>query len=228
MQISTNQPTVLIVDDERPVRRMLRMELDDCSVVEAETGREAMFNVRILQPRLVLLDLGLPDIDGLRLIPLIRSLGQQTAVIVLSGRTDEHTKVTALDAGADDFVAKPFGSEELRARIRVVLRRRWAERRTDPVFTSGDLSVDLAHRLVRRGEEELRLSPKEYDILEQLVIHAGKVVKHKSLLDEVWGRAPADSTHLRWYVQQIRQKVECEPSRPKHVLTVHGVGYRLV
>jgi two-component system KDP operon response regulator KdpE len=174
---------------------------------------------------LVLIDLGLPDVDGLRLIPLIRNLDQHAAVIVLSERPDEDTTVTALDAGADDIVAKSFGSRELMARIRVALRR---QQRSEPIFISRDLSVDLACHLVRRGQKEVKMSPREYDILAQLVIHAGKVVKHQQLLDEVWGRAPVDSSHLRWYVQQIRQKIEQEPSKPEHVLTVHGVGYRLV
>jgi two-component system KDP operon response regulator KdpE len=175
----------------------------------------------------VLLDLGLPDVDGLQLLSQIRKLSP-VPIVVLSSRGDEAAKVTALDSGADDYVTKPFGAEELMARIRAALRHRLQQQGAERTFASGDLSVDLVRRLVKRGSEDVKLSPKEYDILEQLVIHAGKVLTHKHLLREVWRDETVDPQYLRVYVRQLRQKVEDDPSTPRHVLTEPGVGYRLV
>jgi two-component system KDP operon response regulator KdpE len=214
---------ILIIEDEPPIRRLLRATLGahDYRTLEAATGAEALSALRHHRPDLVLLDLGLPDIDGLKLIGQIRSLGP-VPIVVLSSRGDEGAKVTALDSGADDYVTKPFGADELLARHR--LQQQGAERG----FASDDLRVDLVRRLVRRGAEDVKLSPKEYDILEQLAIHAGKVLTHKHLLREVWRDESVDPQYLRVYVRQLRQKIEADPSAPRHVLTEPGIGYRLV
>ena len=220
---------ILIVEDEPPIRRLLRATLgaNDYRTLEAGTGAEALSAMRHHRPDLVLLDLGLPDIDGLQLIAQIRKLGP-VPIVVLSSRGDEAAKVAALDSGADDYVTKPFGADELLARIRAALRHRLQEQGAERVFASDDLSVDLVRRLVKRGAEDVKLSPKEYDILEQLAIHAGKVLTHKHLLREVWRDESVDPQYLRVYVRQLRQKVEADPSTPRHVLTEPGVGYRLV
>ncbi|HEY6980109.1 response regulator transcription factor [Reyranella sp.] len=220
---------ILIVEDEPPIRRLLRTTLaaHDYRVLEAGTGREAMSALRHHRPDLVLLDLGLPDIDGLELVGRIRAVGP-VPIVVLSSRGDETAKVTALDSGADDYVTKPFGADELMARIRAALRHRLQQQGAERGFTSDDLSVDLVRRLVRRGTDDVKLSPKEYDILEQLVIHAGKVLTHRHLLREVWRDESVDPQYLRVYVRQLRQKIEADPSTPRHVLTEPGIGYRLV
>ena len=220
---------ILIVEDEPAIRRLLRTTLGahEYRTVEAATGAEALSGMRHHRPDLVLLDLGLPDIDGLQLLSQIRKLSP-VPIIVLSSRGDEAAKVTALDGGADDYVTKPFGAEELMARIRAGLRHRLQQQGAERTFTSGDLNVDLVRRLVKRGVEDVRLSPKEYDILEQLVIHAGKVLTHRHLLREVWRDESVDPQYLRVYVRQLRQKIEADPATPKHVLTEPGVGYRLV
>ena len=220
---------ILIVEDEPPIRRLLRTTLaaQDYRVLEAATGAEALAALRHHRPDLVLLDLGLPDIDGLALIGQIRAKGA-VPIVVLSSRGEEAAKVAALDAGADDYVTKPFGADELMARLRAALRHRLQEQGAERGFASGDLSVDLVRRLVRRGPDDIKLSPKEYDILEQLVIHAGKVLTHKHLLREVWRDESVDPQYLRVYVRQLRQKIEADPSSPRHVLTEPGVGYRLV
>jgi two-component system KDP operon response regulator KdpE len=199
----------------------------DHRTIEAATGAEALAAMRHHRPDLVLLDLGLPDIDGQALIGRIRELSP-VPIVVLSSRGDEAAKVAALDAGADDYVTKPFGADELMARLRAALRHRLAQQGAERTFASGDLNVDLVRRLVRRGPEDVRLSPKEYDILEQLVIHAGKVLTHKHLLREVWRDESVDPQYLRVYVRQLRQKIEVDPSSPRHVLTEPGIGYRLV
>ena len=221
--------TILIVEDEPPIRRLLRATLaaHEHRTLEASTGAEALTALRHHRPDLVLLDLGLPDLDGQALIGRIRELSP-VPIVVLSSRGDEAAKVAALDAGADDYVTKPFGADELMARLRAALRHRLAQQGAERTFTSGDLSVDLVRRLVRRGPEDVRLSPKEYDILEQLVIHAGKVLTHKHLLREVWRDESVDPQYLRVYVRQLRQKIEMDPSSPRHVLTEPGIGYRLV
>jgi two-component system, OmpR family, KDP operon response regulator KdpE len=220
---------ILVVEDEPPIRRLLRTTLgaNDYRTLEAGTGAEAMSALRHHRPDLVLLDLGLPDIDGQRLIGDIRKLGP-VPIVVLSSRGDEAAKVAALDSGADDYVTKPFGADELLARIRAALRHRLQEQGAERIFASDDLSVDLVRRLVKRGTEDIKLSPKEYDILEQLVIHAGKVLTHRHLLREVWRDESVDPQYLRVYVRQLRQKIEADPSTPRHVLTEPGIGYRLV
>ena len=220
--------TILIVEDEPPIRRLLRATLgaNDYRTLEAGTGAEALSALRHYRPDLVLLDLGLPDIEGLQLIAQIRKLGP-VPIVVLSSRGDEAAKVAALDSGADDYVTKPFGADELLARIRAALRHRLQEQGAERTFASDDLSVDLVRRLVKRGAEDIKLSPKEYDILEQLVIHAGKVLTHKHLLREVWRDESVDPQYLRVYVRQLRQKIEADPERPQYVLTETGIGYRL-
>jgi two-component system KDP operon response regulator KdpE len=222
-------PTILIVEDEPPIRRLLRTTLvaHDHRVIEASTGSEALSALRHYRPDLVLLDLGLPDIEGIGLIARIREI-LPVPIVVLSSRGDEAGKVAALDSGADDYVTKPFGAEELMARLRAALRHRLQQQGAERTFTSGDLNVDLVRRLVRKDREDVKLSPKEYDILEQLVIHAGKVLTHKHLLREVWRDESVDPQYLRVYVRQLRQKIEADPSTPRHVLTEPGVGYRLV
>jgi len=221
--------TILIVEDEPPIRRLLRATLGahDYRTLEASTGAEALTAMRHHRPDLVLLDLGLPDIDGLALIGKIRERSP-VPIVVLSSRGEESAKVIALDSGADDYVTKPFGADELLARLRAALRHRLQEQGAEKGFASDDLSVDLVRRLVRRGAEDVKLSPKEYDILEQLVIHAGKVLTHKHLLREVWHDESVDPQYLRVYVRQLRQKIEADPAAPRHVLTEPGVGYRLV
>lgn len=227
--MSGDAATILVIEDEPPIRRLLRTTLTahDYRVVEAATGGEGLSGVRHHRPDLVLLDLGLPDVDGLDLIAKIRVHGP-VPIVVLSSRGDEAAKVIALDSGADDYVTKPFGAEELLARLRAALRHRLQQQGAERSFTSDDLSVDLVRRVVKRGGEDIKLSPKEYDILEQLVIHAGKVLTHKHLLREVWRDESVDPQYLRVYVRQLRQKVEADPSTPRHVLTEPGVGYRLV
>jgi two-component system KDP operon response regulator KdpE len=220
--------TVLVVDDEPPIRRLLRTSLtaQGYRIVEAADAATALSEIRNHEPDIVILDLGLPDADGLSVIETVRQ-GSAVPIIVLSSRGDERGKVEALDLGADDYLTKPFGMAELVARIRAALRHRLQVEGAEPVFQSGDLSVDLVRRIVRVNDAEVKLSPKEYDILQQLVRHAGKVLTHKHLLREVWGPATEDVQYLRIYIRQLRQKLEADPERPRLILTDAGVGYRL-
>jgi two-component system KDP operon response regulator KdpE len=220
--------SILIVEDELPLCRLLRRVLraHGYRTLEASTGGQALTEVRDYHPDLVVLDLGLPDVDGITLIERIRAIGQ-VPIVVLSGRDDEEAKVAALDGGADDYVTKPFGVDELLARIRTALRHRLQQQGAERTFTSGELSVDLVRRLVSRGAEGIKLSPKEYDILEQLVIHAGKVLTYRHLLREVWHDESVDPQYLRVYVHTLRRKIETDPTQPCHVLTEPGLGYRL-
>jgi len=219
--------TILVVDDEPAIRRLLRSSLaaNDYRSVEAENGRAALEAIRRDKPDLVILDLGLPDMDGLEVIRAVRA-ASPVPIIVLSSREDERGKVAALDLGADDYVTKPFGVEELVARIRTALRHRLQEQGERPVFRSGDLAVDLVRRIVTVRGVEVKLSPREYDILRLLVGHAGKVLTHKMILRELWGPT-ADVQYLRVYIRQLRHKLEQDPERPQHILTETGVGYRL-
>lgn len=218
---------ILIVEDEPPIRRFLRNTLgvQNYRVVEAADGREGLSQLAAARPDLILLDLGLPDMDGLDFIREVRR-GSPVPIVVLSSRDDEKGKVAALDLGADDYVTKPFGAEELVARIRTALRHRLQVEGVRPAFRSGDLTVDLVQRLVTLRGAALHLSPKEYDILAQLVRHAGKVLTHRHLMKEVWG-GETEVQYLRVYIRQLRQKIEADPERPTHILTEPGVGYRL-
>ncbi len=226
--MTMNAATILIVDDEPPIRRLLRTSLasQGFQVSEAADGRSALAEIDRSPPDLVLLDLGLPDIDGLDVIRALRAGGNAVPILVLSSRSDEKGKVDALDLGADDYVTKPFGTAELFARIRAALRHRLQQQGEPPLFRSGDLEVDLVRRLVRVRGEDVKLTPKEYDILRMLVIHAGKVLTHRMLMSEVW-RGETDVQYLRIYIRQLRQKIESDPERPQHILTETGIGYRL-
>jgi two-component system KDP operon response regulator KdpE len=219
---------ILLVDDEPPIRKLLRVGLTSQGYVvsEASNGKMAMELVGVEHPDLILLDLGLPDIGGHELLGKWRDEGLDLPVVILSSRTDESGIVKALELGADDYVTKPFGMNELVARIRVALRHRLQQHGEKPVFQSGDLSVDLVKRIVKVEGKEVKLSPKEYDILRILVQHAGKVLTHHFLLDQVWSGS-TDVQYLRVYVRQLRQKVEKTPDQPRHIITETGVGYRL-
>jgi len=218
---------VLIVDDEPPIRKLLRMGLtaQGYQVLEAPNGKVAL-DLLEQRPDLVILDLGLPDVQGFDLLRMLRARNEQVPIVVLSSRGDEAAKVAALDLGADDYLTKPFGTEELLARMRAALRHQLQVHGERPVFHTGDLSVDLVRRIVKVGEKEVKLSPKEYDLLRLLVQHAGKVLTHKFLLGELWDDL-TDAQYLRVYVRQLRQKIETDPERPHYVLTETGIGYRL-
>ncbi|MET3791228.1 response regulator [Aquamicrobium terrae] len=226
--MNANAPTILIVDDEPPIRRLLRTSVGSqgFQVIEAGDGRSALADVERARPDLVILDLGLPDMDGLEVIRALRDGGNAVPILVLSSRADEKGKVEALDLGADDYVTKPFGTAELFARIRAALRHRLQQQGEQPVFRSGDLEVDLVRRIVRLRGDEVKLTPKEYDILRMLVAHAGKVLTHRMLMNEIWG-GETDVQYLRIYVRQLRQKIEANPEQPRHILTETGIGYRL-
>ena len=219
---------ILIVDDEPPIRKLLRVGLttQDYTAIEATNGKTALQRMQDSAPDLVILDLGLPDIQGHELLRRWRDAQNLVPVIILSSRTDEAGIVEALELGADDYVTKPFGVNELLARIRVALRHRLQQQGEKPVFQTGDLSIDLVRRIVRIGDEEVKLSPKEYDILRIMAQHAGKVLTHNFLLKQVWGNA-YDVQYLRVYVRQLRQKIEPNPEQPRYIRTETGVGYRL-
>ncbi|MCK1680408.1 response regulator transcription factor [Bradyrhizobium sp. 147] len=218
---------VLVIDDEPPIRKLLRMGLttQGYEILEASNGKTALDKLAE-EPALIILDLGLPDVQGHELLRTIRARNEGVPIVVLSSRGDEAGKVQALDLGADDYLTKPFGMEELLARLRAALRHQLQIKGERPVFRTGDLSVDLVRRIVKVGEREVKLSPKEYDLLRVLVQHAGKVLTHRFLLRELWDEL-TDAQYLRVYVRQLRQKIEADPERPHHVLTETGIGYRL-
>jgi two-component system KDP operon response regulator KdpE len=218
---------VLVIDDEPPIRKLLRMGLSTqgYEILEAHNGKAALVFLAE-NPDLVILDLGLPDIQGHELLRTIRARNERVPIVVLSSRGDEAGKVQALDLGADDYVTKPFGMDELLARMRAALRHQLQVHGERPVFRVGDLSVDLVRRVVKVGDKDVKLSPKEYDLLRVLVQHAGKVLTHKFLLGELWDDL-TDAQYLRVYVRQLRQKIEADPERPQYVLTETGIGYRL-
>lgn len=226
--MTSSSVTILIVDDEPPIRKLLRVGLatEGYSVVEAANARDAVDRVQTERPDLILLDLGLPDMAGHDLLAKWRNELLDLPIIILSSRTDEAGIVRALELGADDYVTKPFGMKELAARIRVALRHRLQQQGERPVFQAGDLSVDLVKRIVKVAGKEVKLSPKEYDILRILVQHAGKVITHQHLLNQVWGGS-TDVQYLRVYVRQLRQKIEHSPDDPQYITTETGVGYRL-
>jgi two-component system KDP operon response regulator KdpE len=216
------------VDDEAAIRKFLRAALSahDFLIAEAASGREALSAAVTFRPDLVILDLGLPDADGIEVTRKLREWAQ-TPIIVLSVRDQEAAKIGALDAGADDYLTKPFGIGELLARMRVALRHA-AKTSDEPVFVVGELAVDLARRLVTVGGAEVQLTPTEYDLLRTLVAHAGKVITHRQLLKQVWGVAYETESHLlRVNMSNLRRKLEPDPSRPRFIVTEPGVGYRL-
>jgi len=218
---------ILVVDDEPPIRKLLRMGLttQGYDVLEASNGKLAL-ELLAKKPALVILDLGLPDIDGLDLLRRIRHRQEHLPIVVLSSRGDEAGKVAALDLGADDYVTKPFGMDELFARMRTAMRHQLQVHGERPVFQVDQLSVDLVRRVVTVRGEEVKFSPREYDLLRLLVAHAGKVLTHRFVLKEVWG-GNVDVQYLRIYIRALRQKIEAEPERPIYILTETGVGYRL-
>jgi len=218
---------VLVIDDEPPIRKLLRMGLNTqgYDTLEAPSGKTAL-ELLSQNPALIILDLGLPDVQGHELLRMIRGRNEAVPIIVLSSRGDEAGKVQALDLGADDYITKPFGMDELLARMRAALRHQLQVHGERPVFRVGDLSVDLVRRIVKVKDNEVKLSPKEYELLRTLVQHAGKVLTHRFLLGELWDEL-TDAQYLRVYVRQLRQKIEADPERPQYVLTETGIGYRL-
>ncbi|MEQ1888305.1 MAG: response regulator [Alphaproteobacteria bacterium] len=222
-------PRVLVVDDEAQILRFLRTSLsaNGYEVIEATTGSEALKRAAADAPDVILLDLGLPDMDGKQIVRAIRE-GSRTPIIVVSARSRETEKIEALDLGADDYINKPFGMGELLARLRAALRHRLARQGEEPLFRVGPVTVDLIKRLVTRNGERILLTPKEYDLLRALVTHAGKVITHRQLLQAVWGPAHVeDAAYLRVYIGQLRRKLEPDPNAPSPIETEPGVGYRL-
>jgi two-component system, OmpR family, KDP operon response regulator KdpE len=225
----TGKPVrILAVDDEPAIRKLLQtgLSIQGYDVVPAADGKAAIASLASDPPDLILLDLGLPDIQGQELLRQLSQKASTIPVVVVSSRTDESGIVEALDLGADDYVTKPFNMNELVARIRVALRHRLAQQGERPVFKVGDLSVDLVRRIVRVRDEEVKLSPKEYEILRLLIQHAGRVLTHRFVLRQVWGEAE-DIQYLRVYIRQLRQKIEDDPGQPRYIHTETGVGYRM-
>jgi two-component system KDP operon response regulator KdpE len=221
--------TILVIDDEVQIRRLLKITLEAAgiAVVEADTGRIGLEEAARSHPDAIVLDLGLPDMSGLEVLKLLREWSK-VPVLVLTVLATEADKVSALDAGADDYLTKPFGSAELLARIRAILRRMPEENEPSSI-KFGDIEVDLSARTVRKAGAEVRLTAKEYAMLRLLVIHRGKVVTHGQMLRELWGPKAEDNTHyLRVHMTHIRQKLEAEPHKPRHLRTESGIGYRLV
>ncbi|GFE62781.1 response regulator [Geobacter sp. AOG2] len=218
---------ILVIEDELPIRRFLQTIFENEFTIHlAEDGHSGLAAAATTKPDVILLDLGLPDLDGIEVIKRIREWSD-VPIIVLSVREREDDKVAALDAGADDYLSKPFGVNELQARVRASLRRT-LQQTPEPLFTCGDLTVDLSSRRVTAYGNEISLTPTEYDILRLLVTHAGKVLTHGQILKKVWGIAYLEQPHvLRVNISNLRHKMELDPSRPKYIITEPGVGYRL-
>ncbi len=221
-------PSVVVVEDEKQIRRFVRsaLEAEGCRVFEAESGKQGLVEAGTRKPDLIVLDLGLPDLDG---VEFIRDLRGWSAVpiLILSARSTENDKIVALDAGADDYLTKPFGVGELLARVRALLRRQGKNSEGSPVVAFGDIQADLSKRVVTRSGEPIHLTQIEYRLLALLMANPGKVLTHRHLLREVWGPSFVESNHyLRIYVGHLRQKLEADPAQPKHILTETGVGYR--
>ena len=222
-------PVILIIDDEPQIRRLLRLTLDahGYTVRDATSAGEGLQQVAMVRPDLVILDLGLPDMDGLEALRKLREWSQ-TPVIILTVKNAEQDKVDLLDAGANDYITKPFGMGELLARIRAALRHNLPDS-PDGTFSAGDLAIDFARRTVTRGGQELKLTPTEYSLLRFLARHAGKVETHTQIIHELWGPdARPDASYLRVYVLQLRRKLEQDPANPRLLITEPGVGYRLM
>jgi len=218
---------ILVVDDERSIRRFLKASLgSQFTILEATNGEEALRIVATEHPDIIILDLGLPDIDGVEVTRRLREW-TQIPIIIVSVREQEKDKIAALDAGADDYLTKPFGVGELMARLRVALRRS-AQTEDEPVFTTGELVVDMNQREVRVDGQTIALTPTEYDLLRTLIKHAGKVLTHDQLLRSVWGTAYESETHmLQVNISNLRRKIEHDPARPSYIVTEPGVGYKL-
>jgi two-component system KDP operon response regulator KdpE len=227
--MTTPGPNVLLIEDEKQIRRFVRAAIEEegCQVTEAETMAQGLIEAGLRKPDLLILDLGLPDGNGIDLIRDLRGWSD-VPVLILSARSQEYDKIAALDAGADDYLTKPFSVGELRARVRALLRRRARSgEAASPVIEFGDVAVDLSRRLVFRMGEEVHLTPIEYRLLSTLLGHPGKVMTQRSLLREIWGPSYIESSHyLRVYVGHLRQKLEVDPAQPRHFLTETGVGYR--
>lgn len=224
-------PVVIIIEDEKHIRRFVRtaLEAQGYSVFEAETGSQGLIEVATRKPDLLIIDLGLPDMDGVDVVRQVREWSS-VPVIILSARTQESDKITALDEGADDYLTKPFSTGELLARIRVALRRSTVNSKDGDsgIFSVADFKIDLIHRRAIVADKEIHLTPIEYRLLSVLVKHAGKVLTHRFLLKEIWGPSHVERAHyLRIYMGQLRHKLEKEPTRPRFLLTEVGIGYRL-
>lgn len=220
---------VLVIDDEPQIRKLLKVSLNayGYTLAEADTGQDGINRTAIFKPDLIIVDLGLPDIDGKDVVRQIRDWSH-VPIIILTARDQEKEKIEALDAGADDYVTKPFGMGELLARIRVCLRRS-AESDDEPVLTCGGLKVDLVLRRVTVDDREIKLTPTEYEIIKVMAQHAGRVLTHKQLLKAVWGNSYNEDTHyIRVYIGQLRRKIEVDPAQPCYIITESGVGYRLM
>jgi two-component system KDP operon response regulator KdpE len=223
------QPTALVIDDEPQIRRLLRvtLEANGYRVVDAASGKDGITQAAQRPPNVILLDLGLPDLEGVEVLKRLREWSR-VPVIVLSVRDRGEDKVAALDAGADDYVTKPFNSAELLARLRAALRHVQPQG-ADAIFRNGDLEVDLSARIVRQSGQEIKLTPIEYSLLRLFVTHAGKVLTHRQILREVWGPNCEEQTHyLRVYMAHLREKLEADPKTPRLLLTEPGIGYRLL
>ncbi len=227
--MSAVAPKVLVIEDEKQIRRFVRaaLEEENCQVIEAETMAQGLIEAGSRKPDLLVLDLGLPDGNGVDLIRDLRGWSD-VPILILSARSQENDKIDALDAGADDYLTKPFAVGELRARVRALLRRSYRNGdAATPLVEFGDVAVDLSRRLVSRGGETVHLTPLEYRLLANLLGHPGRVLTQRNLLREIWGPSYVESSHyLRVYVGHLRQKLEDDPTQPKHFLTETGVGYR--
>jgi len=220
---------ILVIEDDPQIRKLLRVSLGahGYDVDEAKTGQDGLYQVANFKPDLIILDLGLPDIDGKEVVQRIREWSQ-IPIVILSARDQEREKVEALDAGADDYITKPFGISELLARMRVSIRRS-VHTEGEPILTCGNLVVDVAQRRVSMDKREIKLTPTEYDLLKELIMNAGKVLTHKQLLKAVWGSNYMEDTHyIRVYIGQLRRKIEEDPTQPRYIISEPGVGYRLI
>jgi two-component system KDP operon response regulator KdpE len=225
----TGQTKILIVDDELSIRRILRLTLESngFAIREAGNGKDGIYAAASEHPEVIVLDLGLPDMDGLDVLRKIREWST-VPIIILSVRNEEKEKVAALEAGADDYMTKPFGVNELIARLHVALRHKRSPQEEDQTFANGNLSVDLVNRIVKNGDAAVKLTATEYAVLLEFVRHAGKVLTHRHLMKEVWGPYREDETqYLRVYMAQLRKKLEINPAQPRIFLTESGVGYRM-